>query len=563
MLAHNDSLTDPLSHSIDYWIIEPRDRHEFRKWIMPYMSMELPKTHSLQLFVQRHPWSEEFIKNEDPNSAITSLHRFDRTTAVFDIDPKTLTADLSRLTRLLSFTLVRYAFRTRVYKGSDGWRSCFDTMFLDKDHDYTSAMSEQRERKLVRSPRYGPSFYNECYQHARKRDAWTTFCKAVQNFCRSVGFTTPVNDPERNVWKLRERCESFALDRKMSSLEERLRGELSKNLSVARKSLGLARGNLSFGPLNASLNYQQLQENQRSEQRLQQEIQSLEQRTRQEIRDSEGRIREDMQGSEQRILSAIQSTIQRLEVSIDERFRNIERIIEQHRETTHQAVQAPAQTENVKFLVETFERRFQEIIDKVEQQGAASQQTTRSLEVKIDGLQSGLADFHVAIQDVKTDIAVVRSDCETLLQSFKSIELKMEAIRIEVQGIKLSSYILKKRGVLENLIEPQEYWKQKNGDIRKSRLGLHWGEFWNNAWERAPTSPNHPLHQLFLDQNSDTLKDIGGFLYKTLSELIHDFISSSDVHLEQDAKRILDALTPKCLDSEGNIDWVAERMRYT
>jgi hypothetical protein len=206
--------------SLDFWHIDPHDRGALVDYIMPCMARSLNDEYMLGVFMNRHPWTEEFVKSESTDTDRDGdSGNFGQTTTSFWTDPTSTTSHLLHLTRLWFFLLLRYTYRTRVSERRESSRSVVDVEALcDLQSACYSKLDEEAIYRLTSlQNKYGASFYRESHKDTRRRLGWTTFCARVKAFCESVGLQTASRCPEQNLRDLRSNLTAMLMDRKWTS----------------------------------------------------------------------------------------------------------------------------------------------------------------------------------------------------------------------------------------------------------------------------------------------------------------------------------------------------------
>ncbi|KAL9110891.1 MAG: hypothetical protein Q9227_004691 [Pyrenula ochraceoflavens] len=129
---------------------------------------------------------------------------------------------------------------------------------------------------------------------------------------------------------------------------------------------------------------------------------------------------------------------------------------------------------------------------------------------------------------------------------------------------------LRYRHYIENLSNSPSVMRRydRSGVQQTTGFSSLWRTFFNKGIDVAQKSgnPSHPFYDLLSRYSRSQLDKYGSSLYVSLSRKIHDFPrdSTSELYLNIPVVHdILQALTPKVLDEDGNPDWDYERRRYT
>lgn len=241
ILRTYDKVPAEIPWSLDFWYLESGNRERLIADIMPYMAGSLERD-PVQDFREDFPWAREFVSVEHANEANDSSASFDGSIEEFRSDPELFIDDLSELTSLVFFAILRHCYRIRFLAGREAFRRHFDLEDLDADLDghYKGRLTDAEVSRLtcIRN-KYGASYYRKKYDEAQKRHAWRTYTARVRSFCRIYDLDVR-DDPKKNLEKLRRALPRIKLH--WETQDNHLRNQMVEQ-QVSEVSL---RSNLEF-----------------------------------------------------------------------------------------------------------------------------------------------------------------------------------------------------------------------------------------------------------------------------------------------------------------------------
>jgi hypothetical protein len=210
------------------------------------MAARLPKRYLLQTLLEKHKWACEILGPAPAQAEDVSPDNLQQITTSFWKGPRRMIAKLVELTRTWFFTLLRYTYRMRFFKGSKTYQTDLDVPDIQscETQQYISELTESEVYRLICIPnKYGATFYRSSYKSAKQCLAWKRFCARIQTFCDLVGLFASPDDPEQSLNELQNNLSTVVLQREClrttARLDETARGtaryvrELDKRVASA------------------------------------------------------------------------------------------------------------------------------------------------------------------------------------------------------------------------------------------------------------------------------------------------------------------------------------------